>query len=233
MDEQKSAKGTKTSDITVPSAGVSTFDRSSQLAAARLRAFEVKRERAEAKKLLKESEIENKVLKLKKVQIENENLKKELLTTPSHVPPPQAVQAPQAVGAPITQTPVQAPPQTDTLSEKPEGSENNKGAAPELVSNDINPPPRDPEPPVAVEPEEDDGMEYVDTMSYLAEKVDTLHAMLYDELEYKKRKRTEKESKTQDEKKHMLRVQKDPVLQQYRLANSHKGDAVYKAMFGL
>lgn len=230
MDDQKNIKTTKTSEITVPTAGVSTFDRSSQLAAARLRAFEVKRERSDAKKLLKESEIENKVLKLKKVQTENEILKKELLGNTTHVPPPQV---PQAMGEKIPDPKkASAPEKTEVHTEKTEGAEKSEGSETQSVSGDINPTTEDTEPPVAEE-EENDGMEYVDTMSYLAEKVDTLHAMLFDELEYKKRKRTEKETKTDTEKKHMLRVQKDPVLQQYRLANSHKGDAVYKAMFGL
>lgn len=237
MDSKKVIKTSKEPEITVPPAGVSTFDRSSQLAAARLRAFEVKKERSEAKKLLKESEIENKVLKLKKVQIENEVLKRELLgghhvAAPAVQVPPAPV--PQAMGEKVVET--QATEKTEVVSEKTEGSENDKGAATELVSTGLNPPPKNPDTttPVKTDAEDpDDGMEYMDTMTYLAERVDTLHAMLYDELEYKKRKRTEKEAKSQEEKKHMLRVQKDPVLQQYRFANSNKGEAVYKAMFGL
>lgn len=185
-------------------------DRASQLAAARQRAVEVRKQRAEEKKELKMQEKENEKLRLQKVKLENERLKNEISTasddgneTDTDTKPKKASkkgkkrQTNDDVASTFVVDPEKGKEKTDKKEEASanvvEGDEKAQTAPSQSTS--------------------------VDLLAPVAEKIEKLTSMFEEEMQYKKRKREEreKEASRQHESsrnRHMQMVQ-DPAYVAY------------------
>jgi len=155
----------------VPSEGQpAQSDRAAQLAAARLRAVEVRKQRAKEKGELKLQEKENERLRLEKVKQENEKLKKSIEGDKEEPSPKRA-----------------------KVEESDNGSKPTEGDGPRQQPT-VDTVPAEPVAPAPAKSEDASNSHILQ----VAEKINALETLFREEMEYKKRKRADKE---QEEKK--------------------------------
>lgn len=157
---------------TVTSQNQSNPDRSSQLAAARQRALEVRKQRAEERKELKKQEKESEKLRLQKVKLENEKLRKELQQGDKGEKKDESPKKPEKEEPKAQEPPKETQQPAEPTQSKPVDKSD---VAEEQAGVDNGP----------------------DPMTYMAHRIDHLTSMFEEEMNYKKRKREaqEKEAK--------------------------------------
>lgn len=163
-------------------------DRMAQLEKARQRALEVRKQRAEEKKQLRQEEEESEKLRLQKVKLENEKLRKEI----------------ESAGKGLSPAP-------SSPKKKPE-----EGAPPPSPPKEPNKKrdrsPDDSELSVGEELGERAEADVPDPMTYVAQRIDHLTGMFEEEMNYKKKKREEKEKEA---KKTVVQKKHDPAFTAY------------------
>lgn len=199
-------------------------DRASQLAAARQRAVEVRKQRAEEKKELKMQEKENEKLRLQKVKLENERLKNEISTasddgneTDTDTKPKKASKKgkKRQTNDDVASTFVVDPRASEKGKEKTDKKEE---ASANVVEGDDK---------AQTAPSQSTS---VDLLAPVAEKIEKLTSMFEEEMQYKKRKREEreKEASRQHESsrnRHIQMVQ-DPAYVAYNNGMKKMRDSV-------
>lgn len=164
-------------------------DRGAQLAAARQRALEVRKQRSEERKELKRQEQESEKLRLEKVKLENERLRKEIESSTNS-------KSDENPKSPKRQKTTDPNPKVGEKNEETKGSvaspskeKGEKRAREEDTSDDDTRDDKDYDAADKLDAPDD-------PLIHMASKIDKLSSMFEEEMQYKKKKRETKEKES-------------------------------------